>query len=101
MATSSNVSPQTGWHSQSTTPSPVFAFSASLNPLSIRLDRHNYNFWKLQMVSTIRAHNLEFVLGSNPCPSQSNESPDSNGSVVRTLNPEYLLWMRHDQFMVS
>ena len=54
------------------------------------------------MISTVRAHNLEgFLLGSNPCPSQSNESHDSNGLVVRTLNPEYLLWMRHDQFMVS
>ncbi|KAF4386292.1 hypothetical protein G4B88_003509 [Cannabis sativa] len=37
----------------------------SLAPLTLKLDRGNYTFWKSQVLPSLRAHDLEgFVLGT-------------------------------------
>ncbi|PON91706.1 hypothetical protein TorRG33x02_125370, partial [Trema orientale] len=51
---------------------PLFAAPVlfqSLAPLSIKLDRTNYSFWRSQVLPAVRAHDLEgFLLGTVPCP---------------------------------
>ena len=99
MATSSNTS---GINNFATT--QIFPFSANLNPLTLRLDRTNYNFWRAQVLPPIRAHNLEsFFLGTIQPPIQFIKVPDPNGSqiMIRTLNLEYVIWNRQDQYLVS
>ena len=85
---------------------PTFPFASSLNQLTLRLDRTNYNYWRAQVLPAVRAHNLEgFLLGSTQPPAQFIDIPVSNlsgnQSVTRTLNPDYVLWNRQDQYLVS
>ena len=73
-----------------------------INPLSIKLDRNNFHFWSTQVLSTARAHGLEgFPLGTLTCPSQSQSLVNKNGETSQVPNPEYYLWLRHDQFLMS
>ena len=74
MASSSNVS----------APGPAsFPFAANLTPLTLRLDRTNYNFWRAQVLPSIRAHNLEgFLLGSVQRPNQFLNAFYSNGTIT-------------------
>ena len=73
-----------------------------VNPLTLRLDRNNFQFWSSQVLSTTRAHGLEdFLFRSVPTPTQFLTSTDSNGSATRIQNPEYVLWLCHDQFLLS
>ncbi|KAF4398867.1 hypothetical protein G4B88_023461 [Cannabis sativa] len=51
-------------------PNPVSIFQ-NLAPLTLKLDRGNYTFWKSQVLPALRAHDLEgFVLGTKACPPQ-------------------------------
>ncbi|PON97111.1 hypothetical protein TorRG33x02_071610, partial [Trema orientale] len=50
---------------------PLFPFLSSLVPLAHKLDRTNFAFWRSQILSTVRAHELEgFLLGTQLCPEQ-------------------------------
>lgn len=43
----------------------VVPFSATLIPLALKLDRNNFFIWRSQVLSAIRAHDLEgFLTGS-------------------------------------
>uniref|UniRef100_A0A803QIH1 Reverse transcriptase Ty1/copia-type domain-containing protein n=1 Tax=Cannabis sativa TaxID=3483 RepID=A0A803QIH1_CANSA len=43
----------------------------SLAPLTIKLERANYPYWRSQALPALRAHDLEgYVLGTKPCPPQ-------------------------------
>ncbi|KAF4353577.1 hypothetical protein G4B88_013066 [Cannabis sativa] len=43
----------------------------SLAPLTIKLDRTNYPYWKSQALPALRAHDLEgYVIGTRVCPPQ-------------------------------
>ena len=56
------------------------------------------------MQPSVRAHNLEgFLLGTVPSPLQFIDIPDPNGSqtVIQTLNLEFVIWNRQDQYVVS
>ena len=97
MAASSSSSPM-----EPTSASTTFPFAASLNPLTLRLDRTNYNFWRAQVLPSVRAHNLEgFLLGSIQPPAQFVDTAGSNGVVTRVINPDYVVWNRQDQYLVS
>lgn len=50
-------------------PVPSLSLFQSLTPLTLKLDRGNYSFWRSQVVPTLRAHDLEgFILGTNVFP---------------------------------
>ncbi|KAF4354635.1 hypothetical protein F8388_009626 [Cannabis sativa] len=50
---------------------PSVSIFQSLAPLTLKLDRGNYTFWKSQVLPALRAHDLEgFVLGTKECPPQ-------------------------------
>lgn len=76
-------------------------YTPHINPLQLKLDRNNFQFWMTQVHSTARAHLDGFLLGKIPRPSQDLESTGSNGESVRVPNPEFILWTRLDQFLLS
>ena len=77
-------------------------FSPHMNPLSLHLDLQYYIFWSSQVLATARAHSLEgFLLGTILAPSMSIQSANSDGTTSQVPNPEYVLWIRHDQFLLS
>ncbi|KAK6151862.1 hypothetical protein DH2020_014497 [Rehmannia glutinosa] len=79
-----------------TTSSPL----PSLTTLTLRLDRTNYNYWRVQVLTTVRAHGFEeFLFGTTPAPPQFLDG-SSTGSL-RSLNPTYSNWMRRDQLLMS
>ncbi|KAJ0041947.1 hypothetical protein Pint_18125 [Pistacia integerrima] len=68
--------------------------------VSAKLDETNYLMWLSQIVPVIKSHDLMgFVDGSLPCPSQF--LIDDQGKPTTTLNPEYILWNRKDQFVLG
>ncbi|KAF4350088.1 hypothetical protein G4B88_008488 [Cannabis sativa] len=53
-----------------------------LAPITIRLDRDNYPYWRSQFVPTVRAHDLDgFLFGTRPCPPQFLDALDSAKEV--------------------
>ncbi|KAK6153660.1 hypothetical protein DH2020_013299 [Rehmannia glutinosa] len=67
---------------------------------SIKLDRNNYTYWRIQVLSVVRAHGFEdFLFGKTTAPPQFVVLDESSSSL--TSNPEYLLWTRRDQTLFS
>ena len=87
-----------GWHPRSTSTSG--AGSGASHPINNKLDRSNYLFWKTQILPAARAHDLvAFFLGTKSKPNEV--IADSINPVVSINNPEYVSWMRIDQFVMS
>lgn len=70
----------------------------NFHSISVRLDRSNYAFWRVQILSTTRAHGFDDLLDKfcNP-PSQFLPSPSND----RIPNLDFLSWLRRDQYLVS
>ncbi|PON63537.1 hypothetical protein PanWU01x14_130110, partial [Parasponia andersonii] len=86
-----------------------FLFLSSMVPLDLKLDRSNFAFWCSQILATIRAHDLEgFLLSIHPRldsylylqAGEGSSTPTISGSVHRS-NPEYSIWIRTDQALMS
>lgn len=70
----------------------------NLQSVSIRLDRNNYSFWRIQILSTVRAHGFDDLIDKYKIPpSQYLLSP--SGDCIP--NQDFLSWIRRDQFLVS
>ena len=78
----------------------------------IKLDRSNYLIWKSQILSSVRANELESLLdGSRICPdqflssTQGNSDAMFNASASSTItsqeNPEFHVWKKQDQMLLS
>lgn len=65
----------------------------SIHPISTKLDRNNYIFWKTQILATAKAYGFEDVLTANFTPQQYVDEISPN--------PEYSDWIRRDQFTFS
>lgn len=69
------------------------------HPIVLKLDRHNYVFWRAQVLPTIRAHAFDdfisttAILPSPLLPSQSGAPPRPH--------PEYSVCIRRDQFLLG
>ncbi|KAH6764971.1 hypothetical protein C2S52_013978 [Perilla frutescens var. hirtella] len=64
----------------------------------VKLDRNNYTFWKFQVLALIRAHGFEDLISDYLVhPPQFLSSP-SRESIP---NPEFQVWIRRDQFLLS
>lgn len=70
----------------------------NLHTISIRLDRTNYSFWKIQILPTVRAHGLDDLTDKFKLP-PPQLLPSSSGDCV--ANPDFLTWIRRDQYLVS
>lgn len=69
----------------------------SLNqPLTFKLDDHNYLIWKNQLPNVIIANGLEeFIDGSRICP------PKFLDNQTQVVNPEYSTWQRYNCLLMS
>uniref|UniRef100_A0A803QR92 Uncharacterized protein n=1 Tax=Cannabis sativa TaxID=3483 RepID=A0A803QR92_CANSA len=66
----------------------------------LRLDRNNYFFLQSQVLPAIRAHDLEDILLYRlPCPAP--RIPEIEGSTNIVRKPDFVRWMRLDQFLIS
>ena len=73
---------------------------STLDPINIKLDRSNYLFWKSKILLAARAYDLEaFNLDTKSKPNEV--ITDSSNPDVSFNNPEYVSWMRIDQFVMS
>jgi hypothetical protein len=68
--------------------------------LSVKLDETNYLGWTSTLMPILRTHDLlSIVDGSESCPPQF--VPDAEGNPTSTLNPEYYIWQKKDQFTLA
>ena len=81
-------------------PTLTMMIPSTLAPINIKLERSNYVFWKCQILPAARAHDLEaYLLGTKLKP---NEVIINSGNPSATIvNPDYISWMRLDQFVMS
>ncbi|XP_060970030.1 uncharacterized protein LOC133037187 [Cannabis sativa] len=84
---------------------PVQSFPfQSLAPLTIKLDRSNYPYWRSQALPALRAHDLEgYALGTKHCPPQfvDNTIGGPIPDEPRQLNLGFAMWRRTDQSVLS
>ena len=68
----------------------------------IKLDRQNYLMWKSQVLPSIHGNELEgFINSTKPCPNKFLVVAVDDQTVEVTVNPEYALWKKHDQLLLS
>lgn len=70
----------------------------NFHAISIKLDRHNYAFWRAQILATTRAHSFDDLLDQYQNP-PSQFLPSSSSDCIP--NPDFLSWIRRDQYLVS
>jgi hypothetical protein len=84
--------------SSSTTIVPSI-FSVSINK---KLTKSNYMLWHAQVMSAIRAAELEgFLTGTEKVPPKIVSSKDDKGQVVQQHNPDYSQWVARDQAVLG
>ncbi|KAK6130731.1 hypothetical protein DH2020_035519 [Rehmannia glutinosa] len=85
------------------TSSSILTSLPHLTPLPLRLDRSNFQFWKAQVLSTVRAYGLDGLLfGTDLAPTQFLiSSDDASSSLTPVINPDYTFWLRRDQLLLS
>lgn len=68
----------------------------------IKLDRQNYLMWKSQVLPSIRGNELEgFINSTKPCPNKFLVVVADDQTAETTVNPEYALWKKQDQLLLS
>jgi hypothetical protein len=84
--------------SSSSSPSPTSFIPNFTQFISLKLDTSNYLMWQSQVLPVLRSNDLLGIAdGSEPCPQRL--LTDEQGQS--TVNPEYTLWNRRDQFLLS
>ena len=96
----SHFSSPTRLTSSSHHPILLMVIPSTRAPLNIRLNYTNYTFWRFQILSAVRAHDLEgFLFGTKIKPKEFIiDLLDSNTTLN---NPDYFSWIRLDQFLMS
>ncbi|KAL5827991.1 hypothetical protein ACOSQ4_019788 [Xanthoceras sorbifolium] len=71
--------------------------------LSVKLNNDNYTYWKVQVLHTIRALELEDLISSDKVPpNQFKIIQSSDSSVIESqVNKAYMAWKRLDQLLLS
>lgn len=87
--------------SSSLTPSAaLFTYPNISQAVYVKLDGPNYLRWLTQILPMLRSTELLGIVdGSLPCPRQY--TPDTSGKDTSVVNPEYSLWTRKDQYLLS
>lgn len=70
----------------------------SIHPISIKLDRTNYIFWKHMCLLLLVLFVLKMCFNQNSAPMQFSSSTSSKTPIP---NPTHLVWLRRDQFIFS
>jgi hypothetical protein len=78
----------------------VFAFPNLAHLTPHKLEGPNYTVWVSQFKSIFRTYDFEsFVDGSDSCPPKF--VTDKDGQVTTTINPEFSIWNKKDQYLLS
>ncbi|KAL9437300.1 hypothetical protein AB3S75_023205 [Citrus x aurantiifolia] len=68
----------------------------------IKLTNNNYLLWRSQVIATINANDLEDLIDSSKSPpNRVMINIDSDQTVVTTPNPQFQIWRRNDQQLMS
>ena len=68
----------------------------------VKLDRHNSMIRKSQVLPSIRGNNLESLInGANLVPTKFLVQVEEDQTMMTAENPEYIQWLRQDQFLLS
>lgn len=85
---------------EQTNSNPATSMNSEIIPLSTtthlptKLIETNFNVWKKQLETTLYGYNLlGFITGDLPWPKSTTDTS--------TSNPEYFLWNKQDQFILS
>ena len=68
----------------------------------IKLTNNNYLLWHSQVVATINANDLEDLIDSSKTPpNRMMINIDSDQTVITSPNPQFQIWRRNDQQLMS
>ncbi|KAL9426374.1 hypothetical protein AB3S75_033203 [Citrus x aurantiifolia] len=68
----------------------------------VKLDRQNFMIWKSQVLPSILGNNLESLInGAKLVPTKFLVQVEEDQIVTTVENPEYIKWLRQDQFLLS
>ena len=74
----------------------------------VKLDRNNVILWRTQVLASVKGNGLEgFINGVLKCPEQflpftsTGEASSSNVSELRSANPDFIVWVKTDQLLLS
>ena len=74
----------------------------------VKLDQNNFILWRTQILTSIKGNGLEgFVNGDRKCPDKflsifnTEETSGSDVSESRSVNPEFVAWMKTNQLLLS
>ncbi|KAL9451128.1 hypothetical protein AB3S75_012805 [Citrus x aurantiifolia] len=68
----------------------------------IKLTNNNYLLWRSQVVATINANDLEDLIDSSKTPpNRMMINIDSDQTVITSPNPQFQIWRRNDQQLMS
>jgi uncharacterized protein YxjI len=86
--------------SSSATSAPNFVVPNITSLVTIKLEGPNYMSWTSQFVPALSTHDLlGIVEGSDICPSKF--TVDAEGKSTSTINPDFLVWQKKDQFVLA
>jgi hypothetical protein len=89
--------------SSSTSSTPItnnFTLPSITQNISTKLEDPNYLNWVSHFMPLLKAHELMgLVDGSEPCPPQY--VVDDTGKPTTMVNPDYCLWQKKDQCLLS
>ena len=89
--TSQNIEQNSGHN----TPSPTQHITSNtyVFTISIKLNQNNFMLWRSQVISSIKANELEgFIDDSHICPPKVFINLGQDQTIVTTLNPKYQVW---------
>ncbi|KAL2537369.1 WD repeat domain-containing protein [Forsythia ovata] len=74
----------------------------TLMPIAMKLERSNYNFWKSQIMPTLRAYDLEgFIIGSMICPQKEGISSEYDAVVVNLTSRSEVVTFQEAQYLLQ
>jgi hypothetical protein len=86
--------------SSSAVSAPTFTVPNITSLVTTKLEGPNYMSWTTQFVPALSTHDLlGMVYGSEICPSKF--VVDAEGKPTSTINPEFLVWQKKDQFVLA
>jgi transposase InsO family protein len=79
---------------------PTFTFPNVTTFVYVKLEGPNYHMWLSQFLPVLRLHDLMGIVeGTEPCPPQF--LLDDQGHVTLSVNPDFSIWTKKDQSILS
>lgn len=86
--------------SSSAAAAPTFGVPNITSLVTTKLEGPNYMSWTTQFVPALSTHDLLTIVdGSEVCPSKF--TVDAEGKPTTTINPDFLVWQKKDQFVLA